>query len=487
MIVLGQLSLALFFFCLTACGSGPTGNDDDDDDEPPPGEQILTILFTADEQANALQGPASQGAAKLMGLWRSAEGYDRDADFLILSGGNSWTGQTISTWFKGASMVEIMGAMDYSGQALGNLEFQFGPDALQDRAGEASFPLLSANLRLKAGGGSPSFATPFAVKDVKGLKVGLIGLTPVTTPQSNVPKNTEDFDFLPYSQALTEVIPRARAAGADLIVVFSRLCRPDLMEFLPVAKQLGVSMVAGGFCGEAFAEVTDGVALVAPKFRFSSYGKVRIRVRKNSKEVLEILAEVKDNAGGADQEEVLTVVEKWTHLAEQELARGVGWVNDAIPNETPALQNLVMDSWLHAYPADIAHLNAGAIRSGIPAGNITLGAVMGALPFANSLVLMELTGQEVVDCLVTGTIVAGMTTRGGYFHSDGTPLKMDSTYHVLTTDFLHGSDLNKYKGYDSNPLFTNMLYSEALLAYLEDLATTPNNPLDLFLDHQPRR
>ncbi len=485
--MISQLSLAFVVLALPSCGAGPTGGDDEDNqEEAPPGEQILTILFTADEQANIVQSPASEGAARLMGLWRTAEGYDRDAHFLILSGGNTWTGQTISTWFKGASVVEVMGAMEYSGQALGNLDFQFGPEALQDRANEADFPLLSANLRLKSGGAAPGFATQFAVKDVKGIKVGLIGLTPVTTPQSNVPRHTGDFDFLPYAQALTEVVPQAEAAGADLVVVVSRLCRPDLEEILPVARQLGVSVVAGGFCGEAYAEVSGGLALLAPRFRFSGYGMVKIRVKEKSKEIVEVLAEVKSNTGGVVDEEVQVRVEKWAHQAEEELSKVVGFVNDAIPNETPALYNLVMDSWLYAYPADIAHLNAGAVREGIPAGDIQLGTVINAMPFPNSLVLMELTGEEVVDCLKSGTILAGMTTRGGYFHSDGTPLKMDSTYHVLTTDFLQASDDYNYKQYDPDPLFTGIVYSEPLLIYLEALATSPGNPLDPFLDREPR-
>jgi 2',3'-cyclic-nucleotide 2'-phosphodiesterase (5'-nucleotidase family) len=487
-VFLSQLLLVLFFVALLACGSGPTGSDDDDGgDDVPPGELALTILFTAMEQARIVQSPASDGAAKLMGLWRTSEGYDRDAEYLILSGGFTWGGQTISTWFKGASMVEVMGAMEYSGQAISSSEFQFGPGELQQRASQAKFPLLSSNIRLKAGGSTPSFATPFVVKDVKGLKVGLIGLTQVGTSQSGIPENTEDFDFLPYVQALNETVPQVKAAGAHLVIVISSLCRPELMEFYPTAKQLGVSMIAGGFCGETFAEVSDNVALVAPSWRFSNYAKVKFRVKKDNKQILEIQADLRSNSGGHVDEEVEAIVDKWDHLAEQELGKVVGYVNADVPNKTPALYNLVMDSWLHAYPADVAQMNSGAVRAGIMAGDITLGTVMGALPFENSLYQLELTGEELVDCLQNSTIVAGMTTRGGYFHSDGTPLKMDSTYHVLTTDFLYGSDSYNYRQYDSTPLPTEILYSEALLTYLEGLATSPDNPLDPFLDHEARR
>jgi 5'-nucleotidase/UDP-sugar diphosphatase len=488
-VIFGQLLLVFFVVSLLACGgSDPTGSDDDDtEEEAPPGEQILTVLYTADEYANLLASPASKGAAELMGLWRAAEGFDPDGDFLTLSGGNSWTGQVISTWFKGASVVEVMEAMRYRGQAIGSHEFQFGPEALAERATQAGFPLLSSNVHLKAGGSVPGFATPYSVRDVNGLKVGLIGLTPVSTPESNVPSHVEDFDFVPYGQALSDVVPQARAAGADLILVMGRFCREEMMEILPTAQQLGVSMIGGGFCGETIAEVQNGVALVAPGWRFSSYGRVQIRVKEKSKEILEVKAEVKANTGGTPDEAVLAVVDKWEHLAEEELNAVEGYLNDALPDGSAPLYNLVMDSWLYAYPADIAMLNAGAIRTGLQAGDITKGAIVGMMPFENSLVLLELTGAEVVDCLQPSTILAGMSTVGGYFHSDGTALKMDSTYQVLTTDFLQGSDNYRYKQYDSTPYSTGILYSQPTLIYLEALGTSPENPLDQFLDPDPRR
>ena len=165
----------------------------------------------------------------------------------------------------------------------------------------------------------------------------------------------------------------------------------------------------------------------------------------------------------------------------------MGYVNDQIPNKSDVSYNLVMDSWLHAYPGDIAMLNSGAIRTGLQAGEITKGAVVRMMPFENDIVKLELTGAEVVDCLQPSTILAGMSTRDGFFHSDGTPMIMDSTYHVLTTEFLHGSDQYRYKQYDPTPLATGIVYHLPTLMYLEFLATSPGNPLDQFLDHDPRR
>ena len=48
----------------------------------------------------------------MMGLWREQESYSEDGPFLILSGGDNWTGPAISTWFKGESMVDVMTTID---------------------------------------------------------------------------------------------------------------------------------------------------------------------------------------------------------------------------------------------------------------------------------------------------------------------------------------------------------------------------------------
>ena len=98
---------------------------------------------------------AGASAANLVGLWRTAEGYQADGSFLLLSGGDMWTGPAISTWFQGQSMAEVMNAMGYDAAAVGNHEFDFGLEMLKARAAESEFPFLSANIRTKADGTTP--------------------------------------------------------------------------------------------------------------------------------------------------------------------------------------------------------------------------------------------------------------------------------------------------------------------------------------------
>ena len=87
-------------------------------------------MYTNDEHGLMEATESSGGAAGLMGLWREQEGYSENGPYLILSGGDMWTGPAISTWFKGESMVNVMNGMQYDAAAIGNHEFDFKIEGL---------------------------------------------------------------------------------------------------------------------------------------------------------------------------------------------------------------------------------------------------------------------------------------------------------------------------------------------------------------------
>ena len=113
-------------------------------------QRRLTVFYTNDEHGWMEGMEAGRGAANLLGLWREA-GYEESGPYLVVSGGDMWTGPAISTWFEGESMAEVLNAMDYSAAAVGNHEFDFGLEALRARAFESEFPFLSANVRNEEG------------------------------------------------------------------------------------------------------------------------------------------------------------------------------------------------------------------------------------------------------------------------------------------------------------------------------------------------
>jgi hypothetical protein len=99
---------------------------------------------------------------------------------------------------------------------------------------------------------------------------------------------------------------------------------------------------------------------------------------------------------------------------------------------------------------------------------------------------LELTGEELIE-VSDGFLVGGMTTLGAYSLLDGTPIHNDSTYTVLTTDFLYSLSDNNFSMYDDEPMNTSVIYRQPLIDWIISLNTSSTNPLNNYLDSNPRR
>ncbi len=165
------------------------------------------------------------------------------------------------------------------------------------------------------------------------------------------------------------------------------------------------------------------------------------------------------------------------------------------------IQQIVTDAFAaRAFRADFALQNAGGVRIDIPAGDVTIGDVFTLLPFANTLVELELSGAEVALVLEqavdnfqdnggsTGSYPYGSGIRwdldlsqasGSRFSNievkqdDGTWLALDpaATYVVATNSFI-ASGRDGYFAFgvafdDGRVVDTFIDYAEGFLQYLE--------------------
>jgi 2',3'-cyclic-nucleotide 2'-phosphodiesterase (5'-nucleotidase family) len=334
----------------------------------------------------------------------------------------------------------------------------------------------------------PDFATPYVIREVTGVQVGLIGLTTVSTRYTTFPTYLSDYEFVPYANALTQWVPQVWDAGADVILVVGHICYDEMVALAPVARDLGVSMMGGGHCHQLVAETQQGVALIQAGWRFAHYAKLEVEFNLDDADVIGLSPSYAANQGGTADVAVAAVVAQWDDAAAVELSATVGYAEQVIDRYSPAMHNLVTDSWLYAYPtADIVMTNSGGIRQSIPAGDVTRGTIVGVLPFQNNLVALQLTGDQVIGCVGGDLILGGMTAVGGYFHANGTPIVADSVYSVLTTDYLHARNDYCFQALDDNPYPTGLGYHQPTIDYIESLATSPAQPLDDYLDHTARR
>lgn len=445
----------------------------------------LTIFYTNDEHGWMEGMEPETGVANLMGLWRAAS-YEEDGAYLILSGGDMWTGPAISTWFEGESMVEVLNEMDYAAAAVGNHEFDFGLEALRARALESDFPFLSANVR-DAQGETPREwgIEPYTVVERNGIQIGILGLTTMSTPVTTNPANLSDLQFVDYEAALRETAPQARADGAELLLVAGHVCRDELAALAHEVADLEIAFMGGGHCNERFVETVGETLIVGGGYHFTSYARADLFFDTVSESVVEARAEtVMNEPGAAPDPEVGSVVARWQERAQEELEVVIGYSEHGLKRRSDEMLALVTESWLWATPsADVAITNDGGFRAALPPGEITFADVVGVLPFNNVLVKVTLSGDELLQVLARGNAAVGGARPGvgeWILEETGVPIRRDETYQVLVNDFMYagGDGYSMLAQYDAEAYNTGIDWRQPVIDWIVAQESSVEAPLD---------
>jgi len=442
-----------------------------------PEKKRITIFYTADEHGWFNDSEKADGAAALMHLWRERENYSLEADsFLVISGGDNWTGSSVSTWFQGRSMFEIMQVLGYDVSALGNHEFDFSLDTLKARATSSSFPFIAANMT-NSEGDIPSFMKAWHIVEANGVKVGLLGLANLETPHTTTPVAVEDMTFSAYDEAVKKYVPILKDNGAQVIIIVGHLCKAEMESLTALAASYGIPLITGGHCHAQVLEKQDDVLMIESEAYLQSYIKVVLEYDPNTEtseaisyEVVPIISEQRD-------EELASIIEGWEQKASKSLDDVVGYAAHTIPQHSDMMHDLFMMSWINSFAStDVAITNNGSIRQDIEAGDITMADILGLLPFNNGLLQLKVTGEEMnafikaLPQMKEEYIWGGMDASS---HFDD-----DKTYTLLTTDFLYSLEETQFKIYDANPYFSGLSYREPIIQTLRDLQSNKENPLE---------
>jgi 5'-nucleotidase len=156
------------------------------------------------------------GFARLVSVFK---GYASQPNLLKIHAGDATTGTLFYTVFKGEADAALMNQVCFDSFTLGNHEFDESDAGLKTfldfLAGDATCktPVISANVRPRHGTplaprGAQDYFTPYVIKRVGGVEVGIIGLTIKSkTMASSRPLGSTEF---------LEEVDAARAAVAAL-------------------------------------------------------------------------------------------------------------------------------------------------------------------------------------------------------------------------------------------------------------------------------
>ncbi len=409
--------------------------------------------------------------------------------FLLIDDGDIFQGTPVGTKTKGRAVIEYMNRVGYDLLTVGNHDFDKGVDNLRELAEMANFPFLGANVVNAETGEILNFLKPYLIKEVGGIKLGIIGLCTTETQQMSFPGNIKGVKFLPAAPVMEKYIKEVKAKGADLIIgsvhlgipwgvndAYKRMIEREkkgerrtwMINAMELAHQVpGIDIL---FCGhihvgyrQPWEEPFHHTLLFQTYAYGSSLGEVILIVDRKTKTLAgyelttkagELLTPFSDEFW-PDQDIAQRINDEVVRV-EKGMKIPIGYTKVNI-TRGDASNNLmgfvVVDAMRERMDGDFAFINLGGIRKEIPAGPITTKDIFEVLPFGNQAVIIKMDGRflkKIIEIRVSDDH-HGLITSGGkivynhnrpdmdritHFEVGGKVLDPDKIYRVVTTDFI---------------------------------------------------
>jgi len=362
-------------------------------------------------------GECFGGAARLM--MALAEARARNANAILVDGGDQFQGTLFYTHYKGTMTAEFMNKLGYDAMTVGNHEFDDGPEVLRGFVEAVEFPVLMSNADVSA---EPLLAGKILKSTVierAGAKIGLIGLTPEDTDELASPGPNITFSD-PAAAVQTEV-DALTAQGIDKIIVLSH--SGYKVDLAVAAAVTGVDVIVGGHSNTYLSNGGEGAEGPYPTMvgktaivQAYAYGKFLGELNVVFDDAGEIVTATgeplimdamvaEDAPTVARIAELAVPLEKIRSKVVAETATAIEGVRELCRSAECPMGNLIADAMLtrvRDQGIQIAIQNGGGIRASIDAGPVTMGEVLTVLPFQNTLSTFQVTGEVVRAALENG-------------------------------------------------------------------------------------
>lgn len=412
-----------------------------------------TVILHTNDVHGAVEGYAYIAQLK-------ADYEAKGAEVILVDAGDYSQGTTYVSSTKGADAVTMMNAAGYDVVTLGNHEFDYGYAQLKENMSKAKFKVVCADVFNEDG--TPIFDASYTYTTKSGVKVGFFGMeTPETQTKANpaLIKGLTFADKDAFTKAAADQV--AALKDADVVICLAHLgvdaeSAPYRSTDLYAAVK-GIDFIVDGHSHTVMTKGEKGEPIQSTGTAFKNIGVIVIddaskKIESNS--LYEIKEDTAKDATVAAAAK--TIVDRVNAEYGVVFAKSEVTLNGAkAPNGNRDVEtnngDLITDAmrWKVLQNKDgltvnedhvVAITNGGGIRAAIAKGDVTKKDINTVLPFGNTVAVVYVTGEQLLEALEastfsTPTAVGGFPQVSGInftIHTGKAYDKNDATYPEST-------------------------------------------------------
>jgi 2',3'-cyclic-nucleotide 2'-phosphodiesterase / 3'-nucleotidase / 5'-nucleotidase len=431
----------------------------------------------------------SGGIEYLAAYMKQREETNPSNTLMLHAGDAVGASSPVSALLQDEPTIQFLNEIGFDAGTIGNHEFDEGVTemlrlinggehaATKEKYGAfegADFPYVAANVEYKDS--SNLVLDPYVIKEVDGVKIGIIGVVTTITPNIVIPSAVADVKFTDEVTAINKYTAELKEQGVETVVVLAHnpgtsktdgtAASGEVVEF---AKKVDpeVDVIYGAHDHKYLRANVNGIEVVQSWSYGTAFSDIDLTIDPFSGDVIKektqtavvdtlhsgIQADAKIEAELKEYKDAIApILNRKIGETEVELTRTPS------PSGEQVLGNVIADSMRWQMGTQMGFMNPGGIRNDLNAGEITWGELFNVQPFGNDLIKMTVTGdvlRELLNQQWADPTRAKMLQISGLFYTyddqkpymerildihleDGTPIDPAGEYTITVNNFMAG-------------------------------------------------
>jgi 2',3'-cyclic-nucleotide 2'-phosphodiesterase (5'-nucleotidase family) len=411
-----------------------------------------------------------------------------NGEYIKIHVGDAFQGSYVSGMTYGLPLIESLNIMEFDCFVLGNHEFDWGIDKIQNYAdgnlanGEANFPFLGANIYKAGTTERPDWIDAYTIVNYGNIEVGIIGVIGATQESSILTKYVEEYEFVDPLSVIEKYAKELRnEKGCEVVVVATHDYDKNLNKRIgSLSNDAKIDTI---FCAHTHQKVNETVSradgkkipVVQNLHKNNTATGVILSLDSNYSYKTSSVAHYNPNIYNIS-DDIASLISKYQDYIDDSnivLGNTSQYISKSTLGKyaTDAMVNYIYGESMFDGEIDVSIMNTGGIRATIDSGDITKADIFEVFPFNNIVVLVNINGKSLKSIY---------NANKSYLYFDFadsltsiSSLNDNEIYQLAIIDYVFESTYSSYDVFDkldpSQYIVTDIIMRDILIEYLDNL------------------